>query len=121
MASIVAYTTLQLTDEQKKAYFKDLGTAATESFQIGPQFRSVMWCPLPHENFHEHEGDLLNLFVYTAPDKTTEMKRELVRRIKEVNDKHFAGKKVNCVAIIKIHGDENVGVNGVLRWDTKPH
>lgn len=119
MASIIAYTTLQLTKEQKQAYFADLGTAATTSFQIGPQFRSIMWCPMGHDDMQEHEGEVLNLFVYTAPDKTTDMKRELVKKIKEVNDKHFGVDKVHCVTIIKIHDDENVGVDGVLRYDAK--
>ena len=34
-------------------------------------------------------------------------------------DGFFGEGKVTCVVIVKIHTDENVGVNGVLRLDAK--
>ena len=58
--------------------------------------------------------------MYTAPDKTTEQKRALVKNIQEAVDDFFgADSGVRSVVIIKIHTDENVGVKGVLRLDAK--
>ena len=119
MASVIAITNMKLEAEQKKAYIDALGTAITTGFGIGPQFRSIMWLPIADDDMSEHTGLVLNLFLFTAPNKPIEAKRQVVKNIQEVTEKFFGAGKVRVVAIMKEHADENVGVDGILRYDAK--
>ena len=60
----------------------------------------------------------ITFFVYTAPDKTVPQKRQLIANINAAVDDFFGAGEVINVVIIKIHDENNVGVNGVLRADS---
>jgi hypothetical protein len=75
-----------------------------------------MWQVLSDEDFHEHQKDILNLFVYLPP-KSVDYKRDMGAKIQAAVDSHFSRDSLDAVTIFKEHKDEDVYNNGVLRWD----
>jgi 4-oxalocrotonate tautomerase family enzyme len=82
--------------------------------------RGITINSIPPEFSTKRENQGIDFFVYTAPGKTIDQKRALVKAVQDTVDSHFKGKsQVRTVVIIKEHSDENVGVGGVLRADAK--
>jgi hypothetical protein len=116
MATVMAVTNLKLDSAKKKEIIRDIGDAVTVEMGVAAQYRSVMWLVLPDDNFHEHQKDILNLFVYLPP-KPIDYKREMGAKIQAAVDAHLPREAVDTVTIFKEHRDENVYKNGALRWD----
>ncbi len=81
MASIIAITSLKIEGDIKEQVIDELGNAVTTWMGKDPSLRSIMWLPLPDENFSIHERAILNLFVY--PTKTIDLKREMLQNIQK--------------------------------------
>jgi hypothetical protein len=47
---------------------------------VDAKYRNIMWQVLPGEDFHEHQRDILNLFVYLPP-KSIDYKRDMGAKI----------------------------------------
>ncbi len=121
MGSVIALTNLQLEHEQKAAFIDALGDCVSTGIGVARHFRSVMYIPMSYvdcENFNIPGGKALNVYVWLPP-KSIEVKRKIVQNFQEVVEKFFGENTVSLVVIIKEHTDENVGVDGVLRWDVK--
>ena len=121
MATMVACTALELTAEQKQALCKGVERGASEAFHIDVKICELMIMPtLPPENHGVSATGQITYFVYTAPDKTVEQKRQLIKNLYDETVKVTGPLgKSKVVVIIKEHSDENVGVDGVLRADAK--
>jgi hypothetical protein len=116
MASVIIISSLKLDRDKKKRVINDIGDAVTVKVGLEPKYRSIMWQTLPDEDFHEHQKDILNLFVYLPP-KPIDYKRDMGAKIQAALDEHFPRGSVDTVIIFKEHKDENVYKDGVLRWD----
>lgn len=119
MATVIAITTLKLSDDQKKTLVKRTGEAVCNSLGLADKFKSIMLLPpLPDECYSENIQNQITFFVYSAPNKTTEQKRELMKQLNQVMlDLVGYQGEMKVVVIIKEHPDHNVGVDGVLRED----
>jgi hypothetical protein len=116
MASVIIVTSLKLDPDKKKAVIKDIGDAVTLKVGLDAKYRSIMWQVLPDEDFHAHQKDILNLFVYLPP-KSVDYKRDMGAKIQAAVDGHFSRDSIDTVTIFKEHRDENVYKNGAFRWD----
>ena len=97
MATMIAYTAIDLSAEQKRALCAGVEKRASEAFQIDIQ---------------------ITYFVYTAPNKTDDQKRRLVKNIYDATVAVTGPLgKSKVIVIIKEHASNNVGVDGVLRCD----
>ena len=121
MATMVAYTSLELTKEQKSALCAGVEKGASEAFQIDISITELMLMPtLPPECHGPSVTDQITYFIYTAPNKPDEQKRQLVKNVHEATVAVTGDKgKGKVIVIIKEHADNNVGVDGVLRLDAK--
>jgi 4-oxalocrotonate tautomerase family enzyme len=120
MATVVANTTIPLKGGEVEKLIDNLGTAVTTALGLPPTMRGITFNIVPSEFSTKRENPGIDFFVYTAPGKTVDQKRALVKAIQATVDSHFKEKpQVRTVVIIKEHSDENVGVGGVLRADTK--
>lgn len=120
MATIVGFTSIKFTDDELRRYITAIEEATIESLNLPPQLKNVTILHVPETNLSVKPNPSINFWAYTAPGKPIEAKRAFVRAIQDVTDKFFEGKpQVRTVVIIKEHADENVGVVGVLRADTK--
>jgi 4-oxalocrotonate tautomerase family enzyme len=120
MATVIANTTLPLKEKEVEELIDSLGTAVTTALGLPPTMRGVTFNVVAPEYSTKRENPGIDFFVYTAPGKTIDQKRALVKAIQDTVDTHFKGKpQVRTVVIIKEHSDENVGVGGVLRADAK--
>lgn len=120
MATVIGITTVPFEGEQLKKYVDIIGDAVTEGLGLPPTMKSVTIHQLPPEASTPKPYGLITFFVYSAPNKPLDAKREMIRRVQEATDWFFGGPgKVRTVIIIKEHTDENVGVAGVLRADAK--
>ena len=119
MATMVAYTSLDLSKEQKSALCAGVEKAASEAFSIDISITELMIMPtLPPECHGPSATDQITYFVYTAPNKTDDQKRALVKGLYDATVQ-VAGPlgKGKVVVIIKEHTNNNVGVDGVLKSD----
>lgn len=120
MATIFSFTDATIPKGKSESDLIDaLGEAVRVGLGLAPQFKSVYNFILDPVHTTDKPKPEITLFIYTAPDKTTEQKRTVVQNVKEAVDEVFGTDAVNVVVIFKIHEDENVGVNGVLRLDAK--
>ena len=118
MATMVIYTTLDLPKEEKAAFYDALGSATTAAMQIPPNKFSIIWSTLPPENFTARGGrEIVNVFAYSAPGKSRDLKRAFHRAVKDAFEQRFGKDTMEILVIIKEHADENVGVNGEMRAD----
>ena len=119
MATVTAITTLTLTKEQQRTLVKKTGEAVCNALGLGEKFKSIMLLPpLPSECYSENIQDQITFFIYSAPNKTTEQKRELMKQLNQVMLDLVGYKgEMKVVVIIKEHPDCNVGVDGILRED----
>lgn len=119
MATIVSLTDATLSPQDTETYIEEVGAAVTAGLELAPQFKSVYHIPLPAGSTTKKEKPEITFFIYTAPDKTVAQKRAVIANLKQATDRVFGPDAVGVVVIFKIHEDENVGVNGVLRLDAK--
>lgn len=117
MATIIVTTSISFTADKSRDFIQKVGGAAVEAFRLPPTLRDVYLYPIPEYQQTPHDDGQITFFVYTAPGKPVEYKRDLVKGIQNVVDDFFADRKVNTVVIIKEHADENVGTGGRLRLD----
>lgn len=117
MATIIVTTCLQFTEEESRKFVKEIGDTAVRAFRLPETLRDVYLYPIPEYRNTPHDGGQITFFIYTAPGKPVEYKRDMVQGIQKTVDAFFGEKKVNAVVIIKEHPDENVGAGGVLRLD----
>ena len=117
MATVIVSTSLQFTEEESREFVKVIGDAAVKAFRLPETLRDVYLYPIPECCNTPHEGGQITFFIYTAPGKPVEYKRDMVQGIQKKVDDFFKGRKVNTVVIIKEHPDEKVGAGGVLRLD----
>ncbi len=118
MATVIAVTSLQFTQEQKKQFIDKTVDAVCDSLNLSRKFRSIMLIPLEENCYCENVAGQITFFVYSAPNKTVEQKRELVKQLNQVmlDIVGYQG-EMKVVVIIKEHTSENCGVDGVLRID----
>lgn len=119
MATIVAYTAIDFTEEQKKALCHEVEKGASEAFEIDISITELMLMPvIPEECHGPSVTNQITYFVYTAPNKTDDQKRRLVKNLYDATVR-VAGKlgKNKVIVIIKEHTNNNVGVDGVLKSD----
>lgn len=121
MATIIGVTALSLTKEEQKALCAGVAKGVCDAFQLDINVSSMMLLPsLPEENHGPSVTDQITYFIYTAPNKTDEQKRQLVKNVQDATVAVTGYKgKGKVIVIIKEHADNNVGVDGVLRLDAK--
>lgn len=119
MATVIITTSIQFTEEESKEFVKAIGDAAVKAFRLPDTLRDVYLYPTSPCCQTPHENGQITFFIYTAPGKPVDYKRDMVQGIQNTVNEFFQDKKVNAVVIIKEHADENVGAGGVLRADAK--
>ena len=117
MATVIITGNAQVEQQQEEGFVAKVGDAVTSALGLPSNLKSIHFYPLAASRFTKKDKPELTFFVYT--DKTTEQKRQLVANVGKAVDAFFGEGKVTSVVIVKIHTDENVGVNGVLRLDAK--
>lgn len=122
MATIIGVTGMALTAEQQRTLCKRVPEAVCGAFHLDINISAMMLLPsLPEECWGPAAENQITYFIYTAPNKPLEQKRALVKGVYEAT-KAAVGtprEKGLVVVIFKEHGDNNVGVDGVLRVDAK--
>lgn len=117
MVSVVATTDLPLERVDIPEFVERIGDAARTGLGLPPELRSVYLVPLAKEYTTAKEGYEITLVLYSAPGKTIDQKRAAIVGLNDVVQAYDWGAEAKVVVIIKEHDPENVGVNGVLRWD----
>lgn len=119
MATVIVTTSMEFTEEESRRFVEKTGEAAVKAFRLPPTLRDVYLYTIPACRQTPHEGGQITFFIYTAPGKPIEYKRDMVQGMQDMADEFFGKNKVNAVVIIKEHPDENVGAGGTLRFDAK--
>ena len=119
MATVIVTGNAKVEQEREEEFVAKVGDAVTSALGLPSNLKSIHFYPVPDSRFTKKDKPELTFFVYTAPDKTTEQKRVLVKNVAGAVDAFFGAGEVTSVVIVKIHEDQNVGVNGVLRLDAK--
>lgn len=120
MATIVSITDATIPEGKSERELIDgLGEAIRTGLGLPPKLKSVYNTMLSPDHTTVKDKPELTIFLYTAPDKTTDQKRQVLANLKEFTDGFFGEDAITLVTIFKIHEDHNVGVNGVLRLDAK--
>lgn len=119
MATVIVTTSMEFTEEESRRFVEKTGEAAVKAFRLPPTLRDVYLYTIPACRQTPHEGGQITFFIYTAPGKPIEYKRDMVQGMQDMTDEFFGENKVNAVVIIKEHPDENVGAGGTLRFDAK--
>ena len=116
MATVVATTSLQLTPEKQKEVVHALEDA------IGSMFKaySLYFVPVPQDNVTECAKDQTTFYVFVPPALSVDRRRQMIKVLTDamLNTVGYKGELKNIV-IFKYHGDEDCGVDGVLRADAK--
>lgn len=119
MATVIAIGNADLSPESAPEFIQRIGKAVTSGLELPPNMRSVHYQQIDEAYATPKDKPEITFFVYTAPDKTVEQKRQLIANVNAVVDDFFGEGQVDSVVIIKIHDNDNVGVNGVLRADAR--
>lgn len=119
MATIIVTTSMEFTEEESRSFVEKTGEVAVAAFHLPKTLRDVYLYTIETCRQTPHDGGQITFFIYTAPGKPIEYKREMVQGMQRMADEFFAGRKVNTVVIIKEHPDENVGAGGTLRFDAQ--
>ena len=121
MATIVGVHALDLTAEQKAKLVANVPAGVCAAFNLDINVSMMMLMPaLPEGNYGPSVKDSITYFIFTAPNKTDDQKRELVKNVYTATcDAVGELPKNKCIVIFKEHADNNVGVDGVLRVDAK--
>lgn len=117
MVTVIGHTTLPLQSIDVSAFIAELGTAATTAFGLPPHLRSIFLYPLPAEYATAGDGYQITFILYTAPGKTIEHRRAMVKALSDAVQSRRWDKPVKVVVTIKEHTSDYVGVDGVLRAD----
>ena len=120
MATIISYTDAKIPEgKTEEELVAALGEAVRTGLGLAPQYKSVYNNMLDPRSTTVKPRPEITLFVYTAPDKTVDQKRQAQANVKKACDEFFGDDAVQVIVIFKIHEAENVGVNGVLRADAQ--
>lgn len=117
MVSVITHTTLPLDTIDVPAFIEELGIAATTAFELPPHLRSIFLYPVPPEYATASEGYQATFVLYTAPGKTVDHRRAMVKALSDAVQARDWDKPVKVVVTIKEHTSDYVGVNGILRSD----
>lgn len=119
MATMLAYTAIDLTADQKRALCAGVEKGASEAFNIDVRITELMIMPvIPPECHGPSASGQITYFVYTAPNKTDDQKRQLVKNLYDATVAVTGSlEKSKVIVIIKEHANHNVGVDGVLKCD----
>lgn len=119
MATVIITTSMEFTEEESREFVEKTGNAAVKAFRLPETLRDVYLYTISASRQTPHENGQITFFIYTAPGKPINYKRDMVQGIQGMADEFFGQRKVNTVVIIKEHPDENVGAGGNLRFDAK--
>ena len=119
MVTVVIHTNLPVETIDAAEFVEELGAAATKAFDLPAQMRSLYLNAIPVERATVKEAYHATFLLFTAPGKTLDHRRAMVKALNDVVQSRPWGKKVQVVVIIKEHEADFVGVNGVLRSDAK--
>lgn len=117
MATVIAVGNTEINKAQAPDFIAKIGDAVTGGLELEPHLKSIHYQYVDPAFTTPKAKPEITFFVYTAPDKTTSQKRQLIANIGAAVDAFFGKGEVISVVIIKIHDNNNVGVNGVLRAD----
>lgn len=117
MATVQVIGNAKVPQERVAEFVDKIGTAVTTALGLAPAKKSIYYQEFGDAYVTAKDKPEITFFVYTAPDKTVEQKRQLIANINATVDAFFGEGEVTTVVIIKIHDGDNVGVNGVLRSD----
>lgn len=120
MATILCVTDASIPEGHTERELIDaIGEAVRTGLGLAPQYKSVYNIMLDPSHTTEKPRPEMTLFIFSAPDKTADQKRAVYANLKTAVDEFFGEDAINLVTIFKLHEDENVGVNGVMRADAK--
>lgn len=117
MATVIAVGNVNIEPDKAPNFIEKIGKAVTDGLELAPSLKSIHYQYLDPAYTTPKAKPEITFFVYTAPDKTVSQKRQLIANIGATVDAIFGKDEVISVVIIKIHDNNNVGVNGVLRAD----
>ena len=117
MATVIAVGNIDIEPSKAPGFIERVGKAVTDGLGLDPSLKSIHYQYVDPAYATPKPKPEITFFVYTAPDKTTPQKRQLIANIGAAVDEIFGVDEVISVVIIKIHDNNNVGVNGVLRAD----
>ncbi len=118
MATVIAIGNAPVPAERAAEFIEKIGNAVTNGLGLPAALKSIHYQQLDNAYVTAKAKPEITFFVYTAPDKTVPQKRQLIANINAAVDDFFGAGEVINVVIIKIHDENNVGVNGVLRADS---
>lgn len=119
MATVIAVGTAQVSPQRAPEFIQKIGDAVTSGLGLPAALKTVHYQQLDEAYVTPKGKPEITFFVYTAPDKTVEQKRQLIANVNVAVNDFFGEGQVNNVVIIKIHDNNNVGVGGVLRADAR--
>lgn len=117
MATVIAVGNINIEADEAPSFIEKIGKAVTDGLGLDPSLKSIHYQYIDPAYTTPKAKPEITFFVYTAPDKTTPQKRQLIANIGAAVDDFFGEGEVISVVIVKIHDNNNVGVNGVLRAD----
>lgn len=117
MATVQVIGNAKIEQDRVAEFIDKIGTAVTTALGLAPNKKSIYYQEFDDAYVTAKDKPEITFFVYTAPDKTVEQKRQLIANINAAVEAFFGADEVTTVVIIKIHDGNNVGVNGVLRAD----
>jgi len=121
MATIFTVTALDLTKAQKAELCDKVAHGVCDGFNLDFNISCMMLMPiLPEECHGPSVTDSITYWIYTAPNKTDDQKRAVIKNVYDATISVTGPLPKNKVIVIfKEHADNNVGVDGVMRVDAK--
>ena len=99
MASVIVTTPVTIPSGREQELIEALGRAVTTSLDLPPEKKSIYVYPIDPKL--TSGPNTVTFFVYTAPDKTTDQKRVLVRALEDATRSFFGEQSgVHTVVII---------------------
>lgn len=117
MATVQVIGNAKVPQERVAEFVGKIGDSVTSALGLASNKKSIYYQEFDDAYVTAKDKPEITFFVYTAPDKTVEQKRQLIANINVAVEEFFGAGEVTTVVIIKIHDGNNVGVNGVLRAD----
>lgn len=121
MATIFTVTALDLTKAQKAELCDKVAHAVCDAWNLSFNISMMMIMPvLPEECHGPSVTDSITYFIYTAPGKSDDLKRAVIKGVYDATISVTGPLPKNkVIVILKEHADNNVGVDGVMRVDAK--
>lgn len=115
MASIMAFSTIKFTDDEKKQLFEEVDVVIRKAYSS----KNMLLIEVPEGNYDKDAANFVTFLIYTPPAKKEQQRREIIQDLEKVllNVVGHRIPEAHSVVLFKNHRGDDAGWKGTMHID----